>query len=481
MKEVRLRFAPSPTGSLHIGGFRTALFSYIIAKSQNGKLILRIEDTDQNREVKNAKEHLIDILNWSGIYFDEGPHKKGNFGPYIQSQRKEIYKKYANILLESGQAYRCFCSNERLAEMRKKQQENKEAPRYDKHCRNLSEEEIKNKLANNESFVIRQKMPLEGEIKVKDELRGDINFKAVDLDDQILIKSDQMPTYQFASVVDDHLMKISHVTRGEEWIPSFPKNVLLYQAFNWEVPKFIHLPLVLNKEGGKLSKRQNDVAVEDYKKQGYLPTALLNFSIMLGWHPKGNNEIMSLDEIIKSFRIKNMQTSPAVFDREKLDYFNAYYLRQLSPEALLEKSKKFLKDYHFKDIEYLQKILVLEQSRIKKLAELPELIDFFFQDKLNYEAELLIWKKNTKEETKLYLKEIYKLLNNIKASKWEEKYLEETVISYLKKNDKKLGDYLWPLRVALTGRKNSPGPFETASILKKETSLKRITRALTII
>jgi glutamyl-tRNA synthetase len=413
MKEVRLRFAPSPTGSLHIGGFRTALFSYIIAKSQNGKLILRIEDTDQNREVKNAKEHLIDILNWSGIYFDEGPHKKGNFGPYIQSQRKEIYKKYANILLESGQAYRCFCSNERLAEMRKKQQENKEAPRYDKHCRNLSEEEIKNKLANNESFVIRQKMPLEGEIKVKDELRGDINFKAVDLDDQILIKSDQMPTYQFASVVDDHLMKISHVTRGEEWIPSFPKNVLLYQAFNWEVPKFIHLPLVLNKEGGKLSKRQNDVAVEDYKKQGYLPTALLNFSIMLGWHPKGNNEIMSLDEIIKSFRIKNMQTSPAVFDREKLDYFNAYYLRQLSPEALLEKSKKFLKDYHFKDIEYLQKILVLEQSRIKKLAELPELIDFFFQDKLNYEAELLIWKKNTKEETKLYLKEIYNFLNNI--------------------------------------------------------------------
>jgi glutamyl-tRNA synthetase len=481
MKEVRLRFAPSPTGSLHIGGFRTALFSYIIAKSQNGKLILRIEDTDQNREVKNAKEHLIDILNWSGIYFDEGPHKKGNFGPYIQSQRKEIYKKYANILLESGQAYRCFCSNERLAEMRKKQQENKEAPRYDKHCRNLSEEEIKNKLANNESFVIRQKMPLEGEIKVKDELRGDINFKAVDLDDQILIKSDQMPTYQFASVVDDHLMKISHVTRGEEWIPSFPKNVLLYQAFNWEVPKFIHLPLVLNKEGGKLSKRQNDVAVEDYKKQGYLPTALLNFSIMLGWHPKGNNEIMSLDEIIKSFRIKNMQTSPAVFDREKLDYFNAYYLRQLSPEALLEKSKKFLKDYHFKDIEYLQKILVLEQSRIKKLAELPELIDFFFQDKLNYEAELLIWKKNTKEETKLYLKEIYNFLNNIEASKWEEKYLEETVISYLKKNDKKLGDYLWPLRVALTGKKNSPGPFETASILKKETSLKRITRALTII
>jgi len=481
MKETRLRFAPSPTGSLHIGGLRTALFAYVIAKSQNGKLILRIEDTDQSREVEGAKEHLLDILNWSGIYFDEGPHKKGNFGPYIQSQRKEIYKKYANTLLKSGHAYRCFCSSERLTEMRKKQQENKEAPRYDKHCRNLSEEEIENKLANKENFVIRQKMPLEGEVKVKDELRGDISFKASDLDDQVLIKSDQMPTYQFASVVDDHLMEISHVSRGEEWIPSFPKNVLLYQAFNWEIPKFIHLPLILNKEGGKLSKRQNDVAVEDYKEQGYLPAALLNFSILLGWHPKGDNEIMSLEEIFEIFKIDDMQISPAVFDREKLNYFNAYYLRQLSPESLVEKAKEFLKDYQLKDIKYLQKILVLEQTRIKKLDELPELIDFFFQDDLDYEAELLIWKKSTEEETKLCLEEIHDFLNNIEDSKWDEKYLEETIINYLKENDKKLGNYLWPLRVALTGKKNSPGPFEVASILKKETSLKRIKKAIAII
>ncbi|MFP4515119.1 MAG: glutamate--tRNA ligase [Parcubacteria group bacterium] len=481
MKEIRLRFAPSPTGSLHIGGLRTALFSYVIAKSQNGKLILRIEDTDQAREVEGAKKHLIDILTWSGVYFDEGPHKVGNYGPYIQSERKDIYKKYADRILESGHAYHCFCSSERLAEMRKKQQENKEAPRYDRHCRDLSKEEVQEKIANNQSYVIRQKMPLEGEVKVKDELRGEICFKASDLDDQVLIKSDQMPTYQFASVVDDHLMEISHVSRGEEWIPSFPKNVLLYQAFNWEVPKFIHLPLILNKEGGKLSKRQNDVAVEDYKDQGYLPAALLNFSILLGWHPKGDNEIMSLEEIIEAFKIEDMQISPAVFDREKLDYFNAYYLRQLSPESLLEKAKPHLKDYHLKDDSYLQKILLLEQNRIKKLDELPELIDFFFQDELNYEDDLLVWKKSTKEETKLYLREMYEFLNKIEADNWSEKYLEETIINFLKNNNKKLGDYLWPLRVALTGKKNSPGPFEVAAILKKETSLKRIEKAIAII
>lgn len=481
MKETRLRFAPSPTGSLHIGSLRTALFSYVIAKSNEGKLILRIEDTDQAREVEGSQKHLIDILNWAGIYFDEGPHKNGDFSPYIQSQRQDKYDKYAKELLDSGHAYRCFCSSERLAEMRKKQQENKQAPKYDRHCRDLSEEEIKQKLENKESFVIRQKMPLEGGVKVKDELRGDINFKASDLDDQVLIKSDQMPTYQFASVVDDHLMEISHVTRGEEWLPSFPKNVLLYQAFNWEVPKFIHLPLILNKEGGKLSKRQNDVAVEDYKEQGYLPAALLNFSILLGWHPKDDKEIMSLEEIIKIFKVNDMQISPAVFDREKLDYFNAYYLRQLSPESLLEKAKTFLQAYHLKDTTYLQKILVLEQSRIKKLDELPELIDFFFQDKLNYEPELLIWKKSTKEETKLHLQELHDFLDKIEESKWEEKHLEETIINYLKENEKKIGDYLWPLRVALTGRKNSPGPFEVASILNKETSLKRIERAIAII
>jgi glutamyl-tRNA synthetase len=481
MKEIRLRFAPSPTGSLHIGGLRTALFAYVIAKSLKGKLILRIEDTDQSREVEGAKDHLIDILNWSGVYFDEGPHKQGDYGPYIQSQRKEIYKKHIETLLESGHAYRCFCSSERLTEMRKEQQEKKEAPRYDRHCRNLNDKEIAEKLANNESFVIRQKMPLEGEIKVKDELRGDISFKAKDLDDQVLIKSDQMPTYQFASVVDDHLMGISHVSRGEEWIPSFPKNVLLYQAFNWELPKFIHLPLILNQSGGKLSKRQNDVAVEDYKKQGYLPEALLNFSILLGWHPKGDNEIMSLEEIIDVFKIDDMQISPAVFDREKLDYFNAHYIRQLDSESLLEKAKPFLEDFHLTDEIYLQKILMLEQNRVKKLDELPELINFFFQDELDYEADILIWKKSTKKETKMYLEEIYDYLNNIDESKWEEKYLEETVINYLRENDKKLGDYLWPLRVALTGEKNSPGPFEVASILKKETSLKRITKAISII
>ncbi len=474
MKEVRLRFAPSPTGFLHIGGLRSALFSYVIAKSLNGKIILRIEDTDQAREVKGAAESLINILNWSGIYFDEGPHKIGEYGPYIQSQRKDIYNKYAQKLIDSGEAYRCFCSSERLSKMREDQQKNKQAPRYDRYCRDLSPQEISEKLDNNESFVIRQKMPLDGDVKVRDELRGDITFKASDLDDHVLIKTDKMPTYQFANIVDDHLMKITHVSRGEEWIPSFPKNVLLYQSFGWEVPKFIHLPLILNKGGGKLSKRQNDVAVEDYKEQGYLPKAIINFSILLGWHPKDDNEILDLDSIIKTFSIKDMQISPAVFDREKLDYFNAYYIRQLNPQDLLEKSLPFLRDYQKKDHDYLLKILQLEQSRIKKLNDLPELIDFFFAENLNYDHELLIWKKNSQENTKNNLKELKDYLLNLDEKEWEEKILEEKIIRYLKDNEKKIGDYLWPLRVALTGKKASPGPFEVAAILKKSETLKRV-------
>ena len=335
MSKVRVRFAPSPTGFLHIGSLRTVLFNYLIAKKENGQLILRIEDTDQKREVKGAVNSLIKILDWLGFQFDEGPQAGGKFGPYIQSERLEIYKKYAAELLKKDGAYYCFCSPERLEKMRARQQAKNEPPHYDRTCLDLAEKEVKKRLGAGEKAVLRQKMPLAGEIKVKDELRGEISFKAADLEDHVLIKSDGRPTYQFASVIDDHLMEISHVLRGEEWIPSFPKNILLYKAFGWQEPKFIHLPLTLNKEGGKLSKRQGDVAVEDYRAKGYLPEALLNFSVLLGWSPyiekvsgESQSEILGLEEMIKKFEIKDLRTSAAVFDLEKLDYFNGYYIRQ---------------------------------------------------------------------------------------------------------------------------------------------------------
>jgi nondiscriminating glutamyl-tRNA synthetase len=328
MNKVRLRLAPSPTGFLHLGNLRTALFGFLLAKKMGGDFILRIEDTDQKREVEGAVDSLIKVLDWVGITFDEGPHKGGDCGPYIQSQRLDIYKKHIDELLAEGKAYHCFCSAERLEEMRNEQAANKQAPRYDRACRNLSQEEVDKKIAAGEKFVIRQAMPLEGEVKVFDELRGEIVFKASDLEDHVLIKSDGVPTYQFASVVDDHLMGISHITRGEEWLPSFPKNVLLYQAFGWEVPKFIHLPLILNKTGGKLSKRQGDVFVEDYKAKGYLPEALINFCALLGWHPKNDKEIFTLDELKSEFNIEGLGASPAVFDIEKLDYYNGHYIRQ---------------------------------------------------------------------------------------------------------------------------------------------------------
>lgn len=492
-KNIRVRFAPSPTGFLHIGSLRTVLFDYLIAKTLGGKLILRIEDTDQKRQVESAVESLINILDWIGIKFDEGPHIGGQFGPYTQSQRMEIYKQHAEVLLKKDAAYHCFCPPERLIEMREKQQAQKLPPRYDRACRELSQEEVKKRIKAGEKFVIRQKMPLSGEIVVHDELRGDIKFQAADLEDQILIKSDGMPTYQFASVVDDHLMEISHVLRGDEWLPSFPKNVLLYKAFGWQAPKFIHLTLTLNKEGGKLSKRQGDVAVEDYRVKGYLPEALLNFCVLLGWHPSASakapkektDEILNLDEMVEYFDYKDMGTSPAIFDIEKLDYFNGYYIRQMSLEKLTKlclpfmgENLKLTRDARKQSNDFIQKAVGLEQERLKKLSEIGELTKFFFMDELNYEAKLLIWKKLDEKQVKENLQIIYDLLEKITDRDWHKKIIEKNIIGYLRDKELKVGDYLWPARVALTGLKASPGPFEVAEVLGKEESLKRINLAI---
>lgn len=503
MPEVRLRFAPSPTGFLHIGSLRTALFGYLTAKSKGGKFLLRIEDTDQKRLVEGATEKLIAILDWVGIKFDEGPHiacpdrsvGSGNYGPYIQSQRREIYDKYKEELLKTGQAYYCFCSPERLEKMRAEQQARKLPPRYDRHCRNLSSEEVDERIKRGEKYVIRQKMPLEGEVIAHDELRGGIKFKASELEDQVLIKSDGMPTYQFANVIDDHLMEISHIIRGEEWIPSLPKNILLYNIFGWEPPKFFHMPLTLNKGGGKLSKRQGDVAVEDYRAKGYLKEALINFSVLMGWHPKDDREIFTLAELEKEFKIEDMGASPAVFDIEKLDYLNGYYIRQKSLDELVELCEPYL-EKHLKRIadegrafvkiaadsrrmaEYAKKVIALEQERLKKLSEIGELTEFFFVEKPEYPAELLIWKNLPKEKIKNNLKQVCEQLEKIPEENWTNNSIEEGLTSYIQSKGGKVGEYLWPLRAALTGRQASPGPFDVAEVLSREESLKRVKEAI---
>lgn len=475
---IRLRFAPSPTGFLHLGNLRSALFGYLLAKSWKGKFILRLEDTDQKREIEGALDKLLDILSWVGIKFNEGPHTTGEYGPYIQSERLSIYHKLVDQLLNEKKVYRCFCTEERLTDMRLAQEARKEAPRYDRLCRNLSEDEIAEKIKSGENFVIRQKMPLEGQIIVHDELRGDIKFNAIDLDDQVLIKSDGVPTYHFANIVDDHLMKISHVTRGDEWIPSFPKNILLYEAFGWTPPKYIHLPLILNKTGGKLSKRQGDVFAEQYRDKGYLPEAIINFCALLGWHGKNDQEIYSLAELEKEFSLEGLGSSPAVFDIEKLDYYNGYYIRQKSISELASLCRPYLEHvgHDIKNEKRLESFVALAQDRMKKLEDVVELTEFLF-GLTHYDEKLLCWKSLSLSEIKNNLQALAFELEKISDDNWNKENLEEIIFAWIKSSDKKNGDYLWPLRVSLTGLKNSPGPFEVASALGKKESLLRIEKA----
>ncbi len=479
MKKVRTRFAPSPTGYLHIGSLRTALFNYLLAKSQNGDFILRIEDTDEKRRVADATEKLIEILQWVGLEFDEGPHKEGPFAPYIQSQRKKIYQKYIQKLLDKGAAYYCFCSPERLKKLREEQKERQTAPRYDNHCRHLSPEEVKEKLAKGEPYVIRQKMPLNGTTTVYDELRGEIKFRNADLEDQILIKSDGMPTYQFASVVDDHLMEITHVIRGEEWISSFPKNILLYQAFGWTPPKFIHMTLTLNKEGGKLSKRHGDVAVEDFRQKGYLPEALLNYAALLGWHPQDEQEIFTLPELEKKFSWKRMGKSAAIFDIEKLKWINKEHLQRKSPEEFHKLALPYYKNFP----DYLKgkekRLSELLQSRLETLGEIPEKISFLLALP-EYSVDLYLNSKMKADLTtaQKVLSDLFPLLSDFDENEWTEEKLKEKIFAYIQKNQWKNGQVLWPLRIALSGQQFTPGgAFEIAFLLGKQETLRRLKAA----
>ncbi|MFA5076504.1 MAG: glutamate--tRNA ligase [Patescibacteria group bacterium] len=480
--KVRVRFAPSPTGYLHIGGLRTALYNYLFAKNNGGDFVLRIEDTDQDRSVVGAVENLLNTLKWAGLDYDEGPSIGGQYGPYVQSERLGLYRQYADELVQRGQAYYCFCSSERLTELRDGLTAQKQPPMYDRHCLNLDPAEVKERIKKGEPHVIRLKIP-EGKTKFKDLIKGEVEIDNKTIDDQVLLKSDGFPTYHLAVVVDDHLMKITHVLRGDEWLPSTPKHVLLYQAFGWSAPEFAHLPTIVNKDKTKLSKRQGDVAVEDYIKQGYLPQAIINFIVLLGWNPGqgSEEEVFSLDQLIKKFSFDHVHKSNAVFDRDKLDWFNGVYIRQLTPDELLDYALSYFNSTDLGDkfdAEYIKKVISLEQSRIKKLVELPLLTKFFFEDNLDYPAQILVWKKSDKNKAQEVLAKLFTTLEQIEAQDWQPAKLEAVVVDWIKNNSLTNGEVMWPLRVALTGQEASPGPFEVAAVLGPKRSLNRIQKAI---
>ena len=493
--KVRVRFAPSPTGYLHVGGLRTALYNYFFAKKNGGTFILRIEDTDQKRFVPGTIESLVTSLNETGLIPDEGVFlengvviQKGDHGPYIQSERLDIYKKYADELVANGKAYHCFCTAERLTQVREEQAHNKQAPKYDKHCLALTSSEVTKKLAAGAPHVLRLNILSDrGDVMFDDMVRGQVKINVRDIDDQVLMKSDGFPTYHLANVVDDHLMEITHVIRAEEWVSSTPKHILLYEAFAWEMPQFAHIPLLLNPDKSKLSKRQGDVAVEDYLKKGYLQEALVNFVALLGWNPGqgSTQEIFSLNELVSAFDLAAVHKSGAVFDLKKLDWMNAEYIKRLSVDALYEKilTDGFLKKpiianapETMRSEEYMKKVLTIEQERLAKLSDVSENNSFFFASELSYDAALLNWKENSKDMTKAALEKAQTIISDLNDADFARREILEKIL--LEAAGERRGDFLWPLRVALTGAQKSPSPFDCAWVLGNTESLKRIKNAI---
>lgn len=496
---VRTRFAPSPTGFVHIGSLRTALFSFLYARHMGGKHILRIEDTDQNRYVEGAVENLLSVMKQVKIEFDEGYQlkedgkleEKGEYGPYLQSQRLEKYKKYADKLISEKKAYFCFCSTERLEELRKEQVALKKPPMYDRFCKNLTQdavlaklEEFKNKGKNP---VVRFAVPEKGSTTINDLIFGEVTYEHRVLDDQILIKSDGFPTYHMAVVVDDHEMEITHVIRGDEWLPSTPKHILIYQALGWTPPLHAHLPLILNTDKSKLSKRQGDVAVEDFISKGYLPEALVNFVAFLGWNPKTEQEIFSLEELSKEFDFSKVNKSPAVFDINKLDWVNSLYLRKLDSGDLTNKLLPFwLKHWQAKGIdfdktalphEYFEQIAMLERERLKKLSEIGERTEYFFIAP-KVDPKMLVWKKSDAKDAKEKLLLLGELMNNLSEEQTTKETIEQAIRNFIQEKNFETGNVLWPMRVALTGLEKSPGPFEVASVLCFGLGKKEVVRRL---
>lgn len=479
-KEVRTRFAPSPTGYMHIGNLRTALYTYLIAKKAGGKFILRIEDTDQERYVEGATEIIYRTLKRVGLNWDEGPDIGGPVGPYIQSQRMGIFKKYALELVEKGEAYYCFCDKDRLTELKAVQEASGVSPMYDRHCRNLSKEEIEKNLAAGVPYVIRQKIPLEGTTTFHDELYGDITVDNSTLDDQILLKTDGMPTYNFANVVDDHLMGITHVVRGNEYLASSPKYNLLYKAFGWEVPKYIHVEHIMKDKHNKLSKRNGDASFEDLMEKGYLSEAVINYIALLGWAPKGEREIFSLKELIDEFDISGLSKSPAIFDPLKLRAINAEYIRRLAPEKFAEYAAPYIRQTVKREDVDLGKIAALLQNRTEVFTDIPEQVDFI--DRMpDYDLSLYVNKKmKTDCDTSLdALERALPVLEAIPQERWNEQTIHDELFKLIAEMGVKNGYILWPVRVAISGKQFTPGgAIEIADIIGKPDTIARMKRSI---
>lgn len=484
---MRTRFPPSPTGFLHIGALRTALYNELLARQTKDAFVLRIEDTDRARTVPGAVEQFLSAMHWAGIDPDEGVvlrngklTESGDCGPYFQSARLPIYRKHLDELVTKGHAYPCFCTSERLDTMRKEQEARKAAPMYDRLCLRLSPDETAKRIAAGEPHVFRLKIPHERTITFTDEVRGKVNFQGHTIDDQVLLKSDGFPTYHLAHVVDDHLMKMPLILRGEEWLSSLPKHLLLFEYFGWEIPKYAHLPLLLNKDRSKLSKRQNAVSVDDYIAKGYLPEALINFLALLGWNPGTEQEIFTHEDLIKQFSLERVQKAGAVFDTEKLDWLQGQWMRKFAIEEFAARilplvSEKFPAAKTDADFAAKAKLI---QERITFFPEAPAMLSFFYEEPA-VTADVLVNEKQkvTKEILPDALKTVRTILDSITDGDWSAEKILGDVKAEVGKGQWKLGQLLWPLRAALTGLPFSPGAVEVAAILGKLKTLERLDRA----
>lgn len=468
--QIRTRFAPSPTGYMHIGNLRTALYEYLIAKKNNGKFIFRLEDTDRERYIEESIQVIFNTLKITGLNHDEGPDVGGDYGPYIQSERKDIYLEYGKQLVELGGAYYCFCSKERLNKLK----ESNQLAKYDGYCKNYPKKEIEKKLNNGEEYVIRQKMPKDGQTSFDDVVFGNITIDNSELEDQVLIKSDGLPTYNFANVIDDHLMKITHVVRGSEYLTSTPKYNLLYTSFGWDIPVYIHLPLILNDKHEKMSKRNGDPSFEDLLKEGYLVEAIINYIALLGWSPGNNKEVFTLKELENEFSVEHIGKAPSIFDKNKLKWFNAEYIRGLDDNKLLELSRQFLEKSIKSDKIDLLKVIKILKQRLEVLSSIPELVDFF--DQLpEYSVDIYTHKKmkTNSENSCINLEFALKKLQDV--NEWNEKNIHDNLMELVSELGIKNGQMLWPVRTAITGKPVSPGgAIEVAEILGKDETLKRI-------
>ena len=474
MSKVRTRFAPSPTGFMHVGNLRTALYEYLVAKSMGGTFVLRIEDTDQERYVEGAVDVIYNTLKTAGLKHDEGPDIGGDYGPYVQSERKDMYLPYAEQLIKEGKAYRCFCTKERLEKI----QSETVGGGYDRHCRDLPEDEIQRLLDAGTPYVIRQKMPTEGSTTFTDAVFGDITVENTELQDQILIKQDGYPTYNFANVIDDHTMGITHVVRGSEYLSSTPKYNLLYEAFGWEIPTYIHLPLINGKNDdgtvSKLSKRHGSTGFEDLISEGYLPEAIINYISLLGWCPKDNQEIFTLDELCKAFDISGISKSPSVFDYDKLEWFNGEYIKAMTDEEFAAVADPYFEKALGDSALDRVKIAAILKQRTTKLSDIPEKIDFF-RELPEYDRELFVNKKSKTnlENAPVMLKAVYDELSALNS--WDSDSIHDALIGLAEKLGVKNGTVMWPARIAVAGKTVTPGgAIEILDILGRDESLRRM-------